>query len=191
MPHTEKPPKMQEILSEKLAQSQSNSVDDLAKLSEVVDKGLHRQTWERQIGVRLIDDLMHMDKLRQQAQLVRRLVRKTQNGTVGQDTDEPEDNDDDMASYHVGDISVIVGDQDKPQQAPAKKRAAQPPPVQKPAPTQPNKWLPRALMGTALAATGLGGALVGHLMTPTPDDRDTWSIVVPLKDEPNGSNRVQ
>jgi len=57
------------------------------------------------INTRLGHEGLMMDKIQKEGALVRRLVRKTQNGTVGQATDEPED------AEEADPVGVMIGNE--------------------------------------------------------------------------------
>ena len=62
--------------------------------------------WRERLGqqwwsVKMMERLQGLDMGDRRNKIVTRLVRKTQNGTLGQPTDEPEDED--VSSYKVGD----------------------------------------------------------------------------------------
>jgi len=148
-----------------------------------------RNRFEASVGLRQAALAMAMTKKSQQDRLVRRLVRKTQNGTLGKDTTEPEDEEDD--TVHIGDIGDIniygqlpENDVTSPAAAPTAP-AATSQPVASTVPSAAaakNGWNWKHI--TAIAAlAGLGGAGLGALpwlmsddtSQPAFTDTDTWS----------------
>jgi len=68
------------------------------------------ETWREKvaknwINTRLAHEGMMLDKIQRQGALVRRLIRKTQNGTLGTATDEPED------AVEADDVGVMIGNE--------------------------------------------------------------------------------
>lgn len=63
---------------------------------------LHDETWRKLIGTRIATELIQQAKLHRQSRLNERLVRKTQDGTLGHATSEPEDGEEEM-HVQVGD----------------------------------------------------------------------------------------
>lgn len=113
--------------------------DDLqATLDAVTEhpRTLHGDTWSKLSGMHIAGNVLSMLKLDKQASLVRRLVRKTQDGTVGQKDDNMPEEDD--TQVRVGDETHIH----LPSQDAAKKPSAL------------SKLLPLVLSGV-LAGTGV------------------------------------
>ena len=57
------------------------------------ERTLHGDTWSKVAGIHMAGNVLNMLKLDKQAALVRRLVRKTQDGTVGKVDDMPDEED--------------------------------------------------------------------------------------------------
>jgi hypothetical protein len=110
----------------------------------------------QRLGIRALHEVSTVGKLIEQANLVQRLVRKTQDGTLGKETSESEGED--VGSYNVGDQYHIH----------------QPPP-------QPPKtsMLPTLVAGVStVAALALGGYQLYQALKPpqeqkVPADKDT------------------
>lgn len=77
-----------------------------------------KKSWkDRIVGQRILHDSIAQNNLSRQALFVQRLVRKTQNGTLGQVTEEPEDkllSGDDEMNFKVGDDIVLQMPDTKP-----------------------------------------------------------------------------
>ena len=142
---------------------------------------------ERAVGIRQAERCLDMSRLEREARLVRRLVRKTQDGTLNKETDEPEDTEEDDR-VHIGDITII-GDsnlvsEEAQRQTPinADVTPKEPSPQPQPQPSQPRptertpkaSFARRMLPYALAAAIGTGaGAAVMNLIQPDTTDRDT------------------
>lgn len=120
-------------------------------------------------------EVMNLQRLNKQNALNRRLVRKQQNGSVGQETTEVEDEEDDY--IHFGDTvtNVFRGGAEQLQPAPTAPTISTPPPPAPPqSPLEPtviqqaSQALWPIVLASALGAGGLGVGLTSMLMKPAP-----------------------
>lgn len=168
-----------EVSTDQTAESTEKS--EASRCDSIVDKGLRRSFWERQTGLYLLDKAVSQDRLYKQAKLVRSLVSRLQNGTLGVSVDEDRSVDEEETQFHVGDTNIhLHGASDK-------ELAASPIDV---IPTsgeqsrRPSMLLPIA----AFSAIAAGQAFAFWLFNGSGQDKDTWSVVVPLEEE--GKNVV-
>lgn len=142
-------------------QSAPNPIDDMPE-------AYRRQMWRRIAGVRMLNTLMDMDRLQEQARLVRRLVRKTQDGTLGKpDSDADQSEAEDMGAYQVGDNIHY--------HYPASPEQSSPPPQATPPQPAVPSWLKSALLVAAAAAAGAGVPALWRQM----QDQPNTTVVVP------------
>lgn len=113
---------------------------------------------------------MNLQRLNRQGRLNRRLVRKQQDGTIGTETQEPEDTEDDYIQFGNNTYN-LGGSPDAGQISPPVRAASTSPP----APSSPaNTSSPAAasnplwplVLATALGAGGLGVGLTSWLTRP-------------------------
>lgn len=69
-----------------------------------MEVGWGQKQWERSIGIRQATMASGLARLGKMSALNRRLVRKMQDGTLGEQTAEPEDEETD--NVHVGDVTI-------------------------------------------------------------------------------------
>lgn len=104
-------------------------------------ESLHTRVWNDVAGIRHLNELRMLDKLRKQDSLVRRLVRKTQDGTLGTATDDQEPEE----MLQVGDNLIM--------QQPAQGLG---------------KWAQAAAIAAGLVAAGGLGGLATKLLLDAP-----------------------
>jgi hypothetical protein len=100
---------------------------------------------------------MDIQRLAKQNKLNRRLVRKTQDGTLGKPTEEPEDEEDD--TVHIGDVTILQPASNQPtySQINGVQDAGQ----------KSNRLATAALLvATLLGGAGIGAAALHYAATP-------------------------
>lgn len=144
--------------------------------------------WDDSIRLRQADFAVGIERMQKKERLLRRLAKKTMDGTIGQRTVEPEDGGDDMIV--LGNYSVNIGSEPQLSRPPIAEPLPQQPaslPVSQP--SQQSSQQPAAtpagkatwqklwpwLLAAAVPAAGAGGAAVtNYLSKPTPQATDTW-----------------
>lgn len=117
-----------------------------------------QKQWDRSAGIRQAALAAGVGRIQKIARMNARLVRKTQDGTLGTETTEPEDEVDD--TVHVGDITINM-----PQTTPSTTAITPPAPVQ-PAVKPASIWPYIALASASLLGGGGIGAAVAKYLTP-------------------------
>ncbi|MFH1184690.1 MAG: hypothetical protein V1755_06580 [Chloroflexota bacterium] len=120
-------------------------------------RGELKQNWA---NVRLAHEAMMLDKLQHDGRLIRRLARKTQDGTLGQATAEPEDAEGDEMGVSIGNTIYYGQPNPVPTTSPPPPVTPAPAPVTEPAgPSAATPLWKKALATAALVGAGATGGV--------------------------------